>query len=533
MTTDIETKVLVAGGGPVGLALALELGDRDVPCMVAEQGDGTIEQPKLGLVSIRSMEFCRKWGIAERVRAAYPLDYPRTMLYVTSLGGYELARQEYPTFSELPPLDSSPENYQRCSQIFFEPILQDAASSRASVDLRFNCRFLDFTQDETGVTAVCEDAASGQRIDVRADYLVGCDGGASVVRKKLDIGMSGKLLSHSINIFFRAPRLWEHHDKGKAERYILIDADGTWGNFTAIDGDELWRLSINSKDPIDVATFDAKAQLRRGLGFELECEILSVMPWTRLQLVADRFGDRRVLLAGDAVHCFSPTGGFGGNTGISDAYNLGWKLAAVLDGWGGPNLLPSYEEERRPVAFRNTGEAAKNYGRMTAAGKNPQLFEDSPDGQQQRDAVGELVRSETRKEWETIGVVLGYRYEASSVIIPDDTPPPPDESDRYVPVARPGSRAPHAWLPDGRSTLDLFGDDFVLLRFDAATPVDDLVRAASDTRVPFAVVDVDDGDIRTLYDGTLVLVRPDGHVAWRTGSSDYDAATVIRTVSGF
>ena len=532
--TSIETSVLIAGGGPVGLATALELGDRGIPCLLVEQGSGVVEQPKLGLVSTRTMEFCRRWGIAQTIRDAYPPDFPQTILFVTSLAGYELARQDYPSFSELPPIDSSPERHQRCSQIFFEPILQDAVGQRPSAGLKFHCRLAGFAQDADGVTATCEDLDSGDELIIRAQYLIGCDGATSNVRKQLGIGMDGKVLSYSANIFFRAPHLWEHHDKGKAERYIVIDEDGTWANFTAIDGKELWRLSIaNSRHPIDLTVFDAERELRRGLGMDLGCEILSVMPWTRRQSVAERFYDGRVLLAGDAVHCFSPTGGFGGNTGISDAVNLGWKLAAVLDGWGGPALLASYEQERRPIAFRNTSEAARNFRRMVSAGRNDKLLEASPEGQRQRDEVGELVRGETQKEWETIGVQLGYRYEDSPINISDQTAAPPDQSDVYVPVARPGSRAPHAWLADGRSTLDLFGNSFTLLRFDKSRTVAPLMEHAAAAGMPLRLADINQPEIHALYDGDLVLVRPDGHVAWRGKDQNYDAVEIVACVSGF
>jgi len=196
--------------------------------------------------------------------------------------------------------------------------------------------------------------------------------------------------------------------------------------------------------------FDVHAALARGFGAEWDVEILSVMPWTRLQMVATSFRKSRVFLAGDAVHCFSPTGGFGGNTGISDGFNLSWKLAAVLDGWGGEQLLASYEAERRPIAFRNTGEAAVNFRRVMSAGKNPELLDDTPDGARQRAGVGEALRAETQAEWEVLGAQLGYRYEASPIDIADGTPPGPDDMQNYLPSGRPGHRAPHAWLADGR-----------------------------------------------------------------------------------
>ncbi|NQV56072.1 MAG: FAD-dependent monooxygenase [Rhodospirillales bacterium] len=531
----IKTRVLIVGGGPVGLGLALELGRLGTECILAEQSDGVVKQPKLGLVSTRTMEFCRRWGTAQEIRDVYPPDFPATQLFVTSLCGYELSRQEYPTFSELPPLETSPERHQRCTQIYLEPILRRAAEAHPSATIRLNTRMTSFHQDENGVMANCEDVNSGEVITIEADYMVGCDGAASIVRGALGIEMEGKLLSHSINVFFKIPELWSHHDKGKAERYLLIGKDGTWGNFTAIDGRELWRLSIaGDENQADMDEFDADAALARGFGTDdLDYEILSVMPWTRLQMVAKSYRRNRVFLAGDAVHCFSPTGGFGGNTGVSDAFNLSWKLAAVLEGWGGPKLLDSYEHERRPIAFRNTGEAAKNFRRQMSAGENPNLLDDTDEGRRQRAEVGELVRSETQNEWETLGVQLGYRYEASPIDIADGTEATPDEFRTYLPSARPGSRAPHAWLAEGHSTLDEFGDGFTLLRFDQSHSIDGLQSAAKDNNVPLKCVDVKDEKIGALYEARFAIIRPDGHVTWRGDALPDDCENLIGKISGF
>jgi 2-polyprenyl-6-methoxyphenol hydroxylase-like FAD-dependent oxidoreductase len=534
MAEKIETQVFVVGGGPVGLAAAIELGRLGVETLLVERGDGNVEQPKLGLVNTRTMEFCRRWGVTREIRAAYPRDYPQDMVFATSLVGYELARQRYPTYGELPPLECSPERHQRCTQIFLDPILRAAAMSRETVALRLNCEMLSYAQDGAGVAAVCRDVRTGRTFEVAAAYMIACDGAGSPVRKSLGIDMPGRVLGHSVNIFFRVPRLWRHHKMGKAERYVLIDEDGTWGNFTSIDGRELWRLTVIHQDgPADIAAFDAPAQLRRGFGIDIDYEILSVMPWTRLETVAERFGDGRVFMAGDAIHCFSPTGGFGGNTGIADAVDLSWKLAAKLAGWGGPGLLESYELERRPIAFRNTSEAARNFRRLTSAGCNPNLLDNSEAGRRRRAEVGERVRAETQLEWESLGIQMGYRYNGSAIVVPDGTPEPPDDSRDYVPSARPGSRAPHAWMADGRSTLDLFGDGFALLRFDPAASVEPLARAAAARSVPLTVTDIAGPGVRALYAAKLAIVRPDGHVAWRADVvSAAESEKIIRTISG-
>lgn len=525
--------MLIVGGGPVGLSLALELGRLGTRCLLLEQSDGTVEQPKLGLVSTRTMEFCRRWGIAQTVRDVYPSDYPATQMFVTSLSGYELARQVYPSFGDLEPLEISPERHQRCSQIYFEPILRRAAEAQEFTEIRLRTRMTSFRPGHTEVTAEIENLDSGQTGAIEAEYMVACDGASSTTRGILGIQMEGKLLSHSVNIFFRAPELWNRHSMGKAERYLLVGSSGTWGNLTAIDGRELWRLSIaGSEALVDMEAFDPVAALARAFGAEWDVEILSIMPWTRLQMVATRFREGRVFLAGDAVHCFSPTGGFGGNTGISDGFNLAWKLAAKLDGWGGPDLLKSYEQERRPIAFRNTREAAVNFRRMMSAGENSALLDDTDEGQRQRDEAGEALRAETQSEWEVLGVQLGYRYEASPIDVADGTPDGPDDAQNYVPSARPGHRAPHAWLADGRSTLDLFGDGFTLLRFDSGLDVDGLLAAAKSRSVPMVLVDIDDAAVGALYEATAAIVRPDGHVAWRGDVLPDGADGLIATISG-
>lgn len=517
MAVATETQVLIVGAGPVGLALALDLGWRGIDCILVEQGDGSVDQPKLGLVNVRTMEHCRRWGITQQIiNCPHAKDYEQNIVFVTSLDGYELARQDYPTFANTPTSPFSPERHQRCSQLWFDPILRDAAAQYASVDLRYNHRLEGYVQDDNSVTATVTSFPEKETVEIRATYMVGCDGAASRIRGALGFKLEGRLLSHSINVFFRLPQMWRYFDKGQAERYILIDPEGTWGNITAIDGRELWRLSLaGDKSPVDAETFDADAALRQALGTELDYEILSVGGWTRLEMVADHFQQGRVFLAGDAIHCFSPTGGFGANTGIGDSVDLGWKIAAVLAGWGGPRLLETYELERRPIALRNTAEAARNFSRFTSAGKNLELLDDSPEGRRQRDAVGELVRSQTQKEWETLGIQLGYRYIDSSLCIPDGTPAPPDDSKIYVPSARPGSRAPHAWLDRDHSILDHFGDGFVLLKFDRQVNTEPLLTAARAIGIPVKIVEIDNARVADLYQRRLALVRPDGHVAWR------------------
>ena len=273
--------------------------------------------------------------------------------------------------------------------------------------------------------------------------------------------------------------------------------------------------------------------MQRALGERLDIDILSVQNWLPRQLVAGRYGSRRVFLAGDACHLFVPTGGFGMNTGIGDAADLAWKIAAVEEGWGGEQLLSTYDTERRPVGQFNTLEAADNYARSgDLFDVSPDLEADSAAGDAARGALAARLPPKI-KHFAPIGVHLGYRYEGSPLIVPDGTPEPALETANYTPTARPGHRAPHAWLADGRSLLDCFGRGFVLLRLGADAPASEAMSgAASGTGVPLSVVTVKDAKVASLYERRLVLVRPDGHVAWRADTEPENAATLMARVAG-
>lgn len=274
----------------------------------------------------------------------------------------------------------------------------------------------------------------------------------------------------------------------------------------------------------------------KAVGVDFEFDIESVLSWVRRELVADSYVAGRIYIAGDAAHLMSPTGGFGMNTGIADSVDLGWKLAAVTEGWGGPQLLASYEVERRPVALRNVHEASGNLNRMLSnRDQRPPatIFTSGPEGDRDRAEYGANFAANMRREWFTMGVHLGFFYEGSPICWPDGTPPPLFELADYKPTARPGSRAPHAWIGPHRSTLDLFGRGFTLLQL--ASPAMDAPRlqeAAAQRGVPLTTVNLSDERASELYARRLVLVRPDGHVAWRGDSEPDDAGAVIDVVSG-
>jgi len=528
--------VLIVGGGPVGLALAGDLGCRGVDCVLTEQTDGSIYQPRMDLVGIRTMEFCRRWGLVAAVEASpYPRDYPQDNIYLTSLTGYELGRERFPGIGQAPPPPESPQRRERCPQNMFDPILRAFAAAQKRVTLRYRTRLVSFAQNADAVTAELENADTGAREHISARYIVGCDGARSLVRETLGLQMQGNpVLTYTTNVIFRCPHLLSLHDKGKAYRHIFIGPEGTWSTIVAINGADQWRFSIIGNTAKQQYTVDEiKAAIRRAVGRDFEFEILSVLPWVRRELVAETYRNGRGFIAGDAAHAMSPTGGFGMNTGIGDAVDLSWKLAAVLEGWGGGGLLDSYTSERQPVGARNVAEASGNLRRMLSVGAHPQIADDTLAGAETRKKVGREFSEMMRREWFTLGIHLGYRYEGSPICRPDGSPAPPDEARTYVPTARPGHRAPHAWLADGRSTLDLFGRGFTLLGFGAdAEEAKPLIEAARARRAPFVFVPLNEPHVAALYQRKFVLVRPDGHVAWRDDHMPAESLRLIDLVRG-
>ena len=276
---------------------------------------------------------------------------------------------------------------------------------------------------------------------------------------------------------------------------------------------------------------DIPALMRRCMGGDVAYTIEDKNLWVRKRTVADRFMDGRVFLAGDAAHAHPPNGGLGMNTGIQDAFDLGWKLAAVLDGWGGEGLLETYDIERRPASARAAEVSLKNYRRLVSAAQRAEIYSPTPEGDVARRAIGERLVEENEKTWQPVGVHLGYIYHPSPIVVPDGSPMPEDDTFGYRPTAFPGARAPHVWLAPGNSILDLFGDGFVLLKF-SDLPTNGIERAAASRGVPLKVYRIEHHEAAALYEYALVLVRPDGHVAWRGDSLPNNAIVVIDTVRG-
>jgi 2-polyprenyl-6-methoxyphenol hydroxylase-like FAD-dependent oxidoreductase len=534
--TTAEIPILIVGAGPVGLALAADLGLRHVACLVIEQGEGPADHPRASALNARSMEFMRRFGIADAVRAASaPEDFPHTALYCTSLTGFEIARIERPHHGGKGPTPESPERPQRCNQLWLDPILRELAASQDSVQLRYRCRFESLRQESERVIATAHDLATDERFQIIAQYVVDCSGGHSPIRRAFGIGMSGSsYIGHNLSIFVRAPQLWDHHPMGKAALISFVEPAGLWRNLVILDGRELYRFGVAGKQFFDAPeAVDADRLFEEVVGKPVPHEVISIRRWTARNVVSDRYREGRVFLAGDAAHLNHPASGLGLNTGFGDAVDLAWKLEATLAGWAGAALLDSYQIERHPVGVRNVGHASMTYDTDRTQSPHPEIAQDTAAGAQARSAMGEaIVRTQTRK-FITDGIALGYRYDPSPICWPDHSPAPPLTVSEYHPTSYPGSRAPHAWLAAGRSTIDAFGRGFTLLRFgDEAPDPSSIERAFGERGVPLNIMSIADPAIGKLYERRLVLVRPDGHVAWRSDELPADPRALVDRARG-
>jgi 2-polyprenyl-6-methoxyphenol hydroxylase-like FAD-dependent oxidoreductase len=532
---SIDTDVLIVGGGPVGLAMAAELRYQGINCIMIEQTDGVVTDPKVSTVGPRSMEFCRRWGISQQIRnAGWSREHTLDIAWVTSVGGHEIYRVHFPSYAERTQPDYAPETEQVCPQDWFAPVFQNFLGEYPDGIIKFQSRLDSFEQTDKGVVSQVTNLETGTTEVIRAEYMVACDGSRSLIRKACGVDATTFHPTQTFqSVVFRAPKLAEQMGKNHAMVYYLVNPV-IQEPLRAVDGKELYRLIL--KPQADGQVRDAEESIRAAISIDTPFEIVSNIPWRLSHRVANQFRAGNIFFVGDSAHTLSPSGGFGMNTGIGDAVDLGWKLAATIQGWGGVNLLHTYEIERRAIAVRNLEEANANLERTQKRNIPPIITGDSPEGDRIRKemAVG-MERSNVKREFDAPGVHFGFRYE-SSIIIPDGEPPTNDAF-QWQQTSYPGCRAPHAWLESGKSTLDLFGHGFVLMCFDATLGIDGIAlekfaQICQDKAIPLNLHHIHNPEIAKLYERKHVLVRPDGHVAWRGDILPEDMEALIERVRG-
>jgi 2-polyprenyl-6-methoxyphenol hydroxylase-like FAD-dependent oxidoreductase len=515
-----ETQVIIAGGGPTGLALAIELGRRSIACILIEKNDRTGYAPRAKNTNIRTREHLRRWGIADDLAAASPfgIDYPSNILFVTRLGGHLIARFEH-AFGGNPARDHRySEHAQWIPQYKLEAVLLEYARSLPSVRVMFGEELVEVAQDHARVQARFRSVQTGLERIVAAQYLVGADGARSTVRHQIGVAMTGtRGLSRNNMTIFEAPGLAEAQRHGPAIQIWQLNQE--MPSFIGpMDVGDRW-FFVPTGIPADKEFSESELldMIRRSTGIDLPYRILSSEIWIVSRLLADRYSSGRVFLAGDACHIHPPFGGFGMNMGIADAADLGWKLAAVLQGWGAKALLDSYETERRPIHDYVMGESEANHTLAPNQLARDGIEEDSAKGEAIRKEVAELIWKTKQREFFSLGVVLGYRYVASPIIVDDVPALPWTRSIDYIPSAAPGCLAPHQWLEDGSSLYDHFGPGFTMLVLDSrdGNEAAQAQRQAERLGTPFNIFTVSNKAVADLYETPLALIRPDQHVAWR------------------
>lgn len=543
---DLNTDVLIVGAGPVGLTLAMDLASRGVSVVIAEIRPYA-EPPnvKCNHVAARTMEQFRRLGVAHKLRdAGLPPDYPNDVVFRTSVTGMELTRIPIPCrqdrYSDTTGPDGwwpTPEPPHRINQIYLEPILLEHTAALPQVTLLNRTQVASFTQDAAGVTAVATDLDNGASRSIRCRYMVGCDGGSSSVRKQMGAKLEGTAVIQRVqSTHIRAPQLAALIPGKPAWSYYAMNPRRC-GTMFAIDGQETWLVHnhLNADEP-EFDSVDRDQAIRDILGVDADFsyDILSKEDWVGRRLVADRFRDRHVFLAGDAAHLWVPYAGYGMNAGIADAVNLSWLLAARLQGWGEEAMLDAYEVERQPITAQVSQFAMDHAQKMIKARRAV------PANIEEAGAKGEALRAEIGLEAYDLnvqqfccaGLNFGYFYSNSPILTDDGETPPAYSMGSFTPSTVPGCRAPHFWLPDGRSLYDAFGPAYTLLRFDRSTEVQALVAAALARRVPLVLIDVEAVDVPPAYRHKLVLCRADQHVVWRGDKLPARPAELVEVLRG-
>ncbi len=525
---SVKTRVLIVGAGPVGLTLAMDLAGRGIAAVVVEvRRAGEPPSVKCNHVSSRSMEVFRRLGVAPMLRdAGLPADYPNDCAYRTTTTGIELSRIPIPCRRDRYTATDGPdtgwptaEPPHRINQIYMEPVLFAHATGIDGLTILNRTAFENFHETADGIVATARNLDTDATFQIEAEFIVGCDGARSIVRKMIDATLQGTPVIQRVqSTYVRAPAL------------LALMNEPAWmtlslnprrcGTVVAIDGRETWLIHnhLNREDEtFESVDRDLSIRAILGVGPDFEYEILSREDWVGRRLVADRFRRGRAFICGDAAHLWMPYAGYGMNAGIADATNLAWLLAACLQQWADPGILNAYEAERLPIT-----EQVSRFA-MDMAGKVLGQRRTVPDEIEHPGAAGDAVRSQVGQAAYDLnvqqyccgGLNFGYFYDSSPIIAYDGAEPPAYTMADFTPSTVPGCRVPFLALPDGRPVYDALGPGYTLLRLYSEIEIAPLVEAMRDGGVPLEIVDVPTGDSNHLYDRKLLLVRTDQHVAWR------------------
>lgn len=530
--------VVIAGAGPVGLTLAIDLGQRGVRTLVLERETTTGPWPKMDRSNARTMELYRRLGVVDRVRSVgYPADASMDVFIVRCLSDEPLLKLHYPsvarfrqTIAECTDHSQPLEPYQLVSQNKLEPVLKAVAEATPNVTVRFGCGLVDFVDDGHGVTVNCQ-LLGGSAEQFRGRYLVGCDGGASTVRKQLGIALQGQGgLRRMMQICFYSEQLYDRIPMGKGRHYYFTDPEGS----AMIVQSDFKEFTLNSDVP-EGTDYEAWVRSKVGSQIEFDFKLLNVSSWNLNLLLADRYRKGQVFLAGDAVHLVIPTGGLGMNSGVGDAVDLAWKLAGAVQGWAGPGLLDSYEIERRAIGQRNveaSGWAAQGLGLWRSLYK-PEINEDSDAGETLRAETARAANIHHRRVHEMIGAEYGYSYAGSPLIDGESGVAATWDTVRFVPSTDPGVRIPHIWLKDGAAMQDVLGRSYSFVDLTGAVDGAAMLSAFRSLRVPIDIVSRDELHVRAIFGCKFLLVRPDLHIAWSGNAMPADWDALAAKVTGY
>lgn len=539
MGDALEVPVLIAGGGPVGMTLALNLARYGVRSILVERNPTTTRHPKMDLTNGRSMELFNRLGLVDKLRdAGVPRENNFDILWVTNMVGHDLCRFQYPSAAEktrtIARENDGSHGAQaplRVSQVEIEPVLKLAIDENPLIDVRFNHRFENLVENGTdGVIAQIVNSDTEEVTQIRCEFLAGCDGGGSRVRRRLGIELEGdENVAGAYMVHFRTD------DRELLQRWgPIYHLQNGAGTIIAQNDHDTYTLQAWLLPGMNPDEMTPEGVLEGWIGTHFDYEILQANPWFAHFVVAEKYREKSALLAGDSAHQFIPTGGYGMNSGIADAAALSWVLAARHHGWGGDRLLDAYDAERRPTAWWHLAASQRHMGiriqiseLYAAAGD---LLEDGPQGDARRADLAHKIGQLGNAENESWGVEYGYRYDQSPVIVQEPNAPEIDPIN-YLPTTWPGSRLPHIFLEGGEAIHDRLGLFFTLVVLDD-TDTSALEQAAADLSVPVEILRLEQPGLRSIYERNLILVRPDQHVAWRDDALPGDCKALLELVTG-